>query len=72
MREGRGVGTGGNGGSIYLGVCGANGQSGSEVSEGEEERTVKEEEVWRLCARLGMGMSREAIGVAFRVSVACL
>lgn len=33
-----------------------------------EEKVVKEEEVHRLCARLGMGMGREEVGAAFKVS----
>jgi phosphatidylinositol phospholipase C delta len=37
--------------------------------EGVEERVVKEEEVHRLCARLGMGMGRDEVGLVFRVSI---
>ena len=34
----------------------------------EVERVVREEEVLRLCKRLGMGMGKEEIASAFQVS----
>lgn len=37
-------------------------------SPGEEHKVVKEGEVHSLCARLGMGMSKDDISEAFRVS----
>lgn len=47
-------------------VAPGGGDSGSEREE--DVRVVKEEEVHRLCARLGMGMSKESVGIAFKVS----
>lgn len=50
-------------------ASGKEGEKGPKSGESSpEERVVREEDVHRLCARLGMGISREEVSIAFRVS----